>query len=315
MNIVAPKISIIVPVYNAEKYIDRCLQSIIHQSFTDWELIIVNDGSTDKSSEICEYFAKQDKRIRVFHKKNEGVALARQLGIEKAKGEYSIHVDSDDWIEENMLEEMFKSISENEADILISDFYVDQNGKTFYREQRTTKILPTDILREIFNRHLFGSLWHKLIRHSLYRKYNIHFIPEINYCEDVLVLAQLLQLDIKVAFLHKAFYHYNQECPNSITKNYTKAIFSIRKNYVNHLINILPESFNDIKSLAAYQVKQEGFILGFFNKKEFYQYMPDSFSLHNIITERNSRKIKICMLFAYFKLYNFAKFLYKHFLK
>ena len=80
MNIVAPKISIIVPVYNAEKYIDRCLQSIIHQSFTDWELIIVNDGSTDKSSEICEYFAKQDKRIKVFHKKNEGVSHTRQFG-------------------------------------------------------------------------------------------------------------------------------------------------------------------------------------------------------------------------------------------
>ena len=104
----SPKISIIVPVYNAEKYLHRCIDSILTQTFGDFELLLIDDGSTDKSGRICDDYVSKDHRIRIFHKQNGGVASARELGIIQAVGKYSIHVDADDWIESNMLEEMYK---------------------------------------------------------------------------------------------------------------------------------------------------------------------------------------------------------------
>lgn len=103
-----PKISVIVPIYNIGQYLSRCIDSILVQTFTNFELLLIDDGSTDNSGRICDDYAKKDNRIRVFHKKNGGVALARQLGIENAIGEYSIHADGDDWVEANMLENMYK---------------------------------------------------------------------------------------------------------------------------------------------------------------------------------------------------------------
>ena len=94
-----PKISVIVPVYNTAKYLHRCLDSILQQSFKDFEVLLVDDGSTDNSGEICDEYAAKDSRVRVFHKENGGVASAREIGIENAVGLYSIHVDSDDWTE------------------------------------------------------------------------------------------------------------------------------------------------------------------------------------------------------------------------
>lgn len=302
-----PQISVIVPIYNSEKYLQRCIDSILAQTYTNIELLLIDDGSTDKSGIICDQYAQTDNRIKVFHKKNGGVASTRQLGIEKAMGEYSIHVDSDDWIETKMLEEMYKSITRQQADVLISDFYDDKNGITIYNKQHTSKTSSTDILKEILKRNLFGALWHKLIRHSLYKEYNIHFIPNINYCEDVLILAQLLQQNIKVAFLHKAYYHYCHQNQNSITKNYDKNTFHIRQQYVIALQQILPTSFDNIKHLVAYEIKREGFSHDFFNRDEFYQFMPDSFSLHNIFIDKCGKTIKISILFAYWGYYESAQ--------
>lgn len=100
-----PKISVIVPVYKAEAYLHRCVDSIIAQTFTDWELLLVDDGSPDRSGDICDEYASKDARIRVFHKENGGVSSARQKGLDEAIGEYTIHADPDDWVEPTMLEE------------------------------------------------------------------------------------------------------------------------------------------------------------------------------------------------------------------
>ena len=98
-----PLVSVIVPVYNAEKYIDRCIQSLLSQTLSDIEIIMVDDGSADRSGAICEQYARKDQRINVFHQTNRGVAAARQRGIDMAQGIFSIHVDPDDWIESTML--------------------------------------------------------------------------------------------------------------------------------------------------------------------------------------------------------------------
>ena len=97
-----PKISVIVPVYNTEKYLHRCVDSILAQTFTDFELLLVNDGSPDKSGEICDEYAQKDTRVRVFHKENGGVSSARNLGLENAQGKWITYVDGDDWIEPTM---------------------------------------------------------------------------------------------------------------------------------------------------------------------------------------------------------------------
>lgn len=115
-------ISFILPVYNAERTLKRCLDSILMQSYCNYEVIIVDDGSIDNSGKICDSYSLNDKRFRVVHTKNAGVASARQLGVSLATGEYIIHIDADDWIETNMLRDMLNEISD--ADILISDYYL-----------------------------------------------------------------------------------------------------------------------------------------------------------------------------------------------
>ena len=118
-----PKVSIIVPVYKAEAYLHRCVDSILAQTFTDFELLLIDDGSPDRSGEICDEYAQKDSRIRVIHKENGGVSSARQRGLDEAVGEYTIHVDSDDWVEPNMLEELYKKAKQDDADIVICDYF------------------------------------------------------------------------------------------------------------------------------------------------------------------------------------------------
>lgn len=165
----SPKISIIVPVYNVEQYLPRCIDSILAQTFTDFELLLIDDGSNDNSGKICDEYAEKDNRIRVFHKGNEGVSSARQIGLEKANGQYSIHADGDDWLESNMLERMYKMANTTNADIVISDFYIDKYEQSLYIRQQTTKKTSTEILKDILVGQLFGALWNKLVRHSLYK--------------------------------------------------------------------------------------------------------------------------------------------------
>lgn len=107
-----PKISVIVPVYNAEKYLHRCVDSILAQTFTDFEVLLINDGSKDKSGTICDDYAKLDSRVRVFHKENGGVSSARNIGVENMVGDYSIHVDSDDEILPTMYEKLYNKVIE-----------------------------------------------------------------------------------------------------------------------------------------------------------------------------------------------------------
>ena len=199
-----PKISVIVPVYNVEKFLPRCLDSLLAQTFSDFELLLIDDGSKDRSGDICDKYALKDNRIRVFHKENGGVASARQLGVDEARGEYSIHADADDWIESNMLYDMMNAISN--ADILVSDYYINtKHGQTYVSQKDCTT--SEELFEEIVKGKVFGSLWHKLIRHNLYE--NIDFNTDLTFCEDQLLLFKILtSYKCKVINLHKAYYHY-----------------------------------------------------------------------------------------------------------
>lgn len=204
-----PAISIIVPAYNAEASLRRCLDSIAEQSFRDFEVIIINDGSKDSTGQMADDFAKQDERFIVFHKQNSGVAAARQDGIDHAHGEYTLFVDSDDYITPNTFQELYQSAVANDADLVICDFMlIRSDKKEEYWHQEPSSMDRDSLLGAMF---YFCPLWNKLIRTSCYRDHNIHFADGINAGEDQLFLLKILaaNITIKAAYVGKALYHYD----------------------------------------------------------------------------------------------------------
>lgn len=238
-------VTFILPVYNAESTIYRCLDSILKQTYCDYEVIIVDDGSIDNSGKICDSYSLNDNRFRVVHKENAGVASARQLGVSLATGEYVIHIDSDDWIEPNMLSDMMNEISD--ADILVSDYYYNtKHGQTYVRQVDCTT--SEELLEKIIKGEVFGSLWHKLIRRNLYQ--NIKFNTDLTFCEDQLLLFKILTTyQCKVINLHKAYYHY--ECNDgSITQRTDREYFDNKIKYEDYALQVLsPLSFRYIRDI------------------------------------------------------------------
>ena len=206
-----PKISVIMPIYKAEKYLDKCVTSILQQTFRDFELLLIDDGSPDGCGRMCDEYALRDSRVKVFHKPNGGVSSARQLGTEKAQGEYIIHADPDDWVEKDMLEELYNKAINDNADMVICDFIMDFPKRSVYIKQEIKEGTDSNtILRLLLNQQLHGSCWNKLIRTSLFKKYDICFPINIIRWEDLYVICNLLLNPIKVAYIPKAFYHYDQ---------------------------------------------------------------------------------------------------------
>ena len=213
-----PRISVIVAVYNAVKWMRKCIEALLGQTFHDFELILVDDGSTDESSSICDEYTRQDIRIRVIHKTNGGVASARQAGLEAARGEYVIHADPDDWCESDMLEKMYRCAREELSDMLICDFWMEfQNGRPrHYFAQKPNSLDSASLFSDLIHNRIYGSLWNKLIKRELLIKNGIHFPAALNYCEDLYVTAWCAILAQRIAYLPKAFYHYQVGMPQSL---------------------------------------------------------------------------------------------------
>ena len=254
-----PKISIISPVYNAEKYINKCVDSIIAQTFTDWELILVDDGSPDGSGLICDQYAKQDSRIRVIHKQNGGVSAARQTGLDAAQGEYVIHADPDDWVEPTMLEELYRKAKEDDADVVLCDYYVNNQKGQRLIKQRPTQLTSLQMLHDLFHR-LHGSLCNKLVRRKILLKHDIQFPAGVNYCEDRFVIISLYCNDIKTAYLPKAFYHYYSN-PDSITRSYSRKQYDEQQAFLDSIEKILPDrEFKHLIQKERFESFLDGFI-------------------------------------------------------
>ena len=202
-----PKISVIVPVYKAEKYLHICVDSILAQTFTNFELILVDDGSPDNSGKLCDEYAAKDNRIKVIHKENGGVSSARQAGIENAVGEYTIHADPDDWVESTMLEELYKKAKEDNADIVICDYWEEFENSQRYILQSPSSTDKYALISDMLNQKLHGSCCNKLVRRECYR--NVKFPEGLNYSEDLYVNMHFINNGAKVTYLEKAFYHYN----------------------------------------------------------------------------------------------------------
>ena len=250
-----PFVSVIIPVYNAESYIRRCVDSILNQSFTDFELLLVNDGSKDNSLAICKEYAAIDNRVKIFDKENGGVASARQFGLNKAIGEYTIHADPDDWVEKDWLQELYNRAKETNADITVCDYYFDTEKSSTVFVQKPNEETRESFLDGMIHDKLLGALWNKLIRRDCLEKYSIDFVEGLNYCEDFLVCVKLLvNEDIKLAYTPKALYHYDQYSNNnSYTRRYNEKIHDYECRLLDILKDYLTEEqLNYRKYILAY---------------------------------------------------------------
>lgn len=239
-NLLAPEISVIVPVYKAEKYLHKCVDSLLAQTFTDFELLLIDDGSPDRSGVICDEYAALDCRVRVFHKANGGVSSARQTGLDNARGEYVIHADPDDWVESDMLEALYRKAKAENADMVICDFFMNTGTKQTYVDQKPSSFEPKRIIGDLF-RYLHGGCWNKLIRRDLFLAYDIRFPEKMDLCEDLYVCISLLMNPIRISYLPEAFYHYVQDAnPNTLSRGKTRRtveLLSTKQKHLRHLLN------------------------------------------------------------------------------
>ena len=268
MENISTKMSVIVPAYNVQQYISRCIESIATQTLKEIEIIIVNDASTDNTLEIIKKI--KDERIIIIDKeKNEGLSAARNSGIRIAKGEYILHIDGDDWIEQNYLSDMFYLAKKENADIVISDYYIDyNNSKLVYVNDFKNGIdgkNNIEILEQLFSMEGNTSVWNKLIKRELYRKNDVKFINGIALGEDLAVIPRLLFYSEKTVKLNKAYLHYIQN-PKSITKvNDYKKLFQICE-----VLNHLEEFFKNNKLLSIDLLKVNHLSFGlFYNSYNF----------------------------------------------
>ena len=256
------EISIIIPVYKAESYLDRCINSIISQSFKYWELLLIDDGSPDKSGEICDLYASKDSRIKVFHKPNGGVSSAREMGIINAKGKYSIHIDPDDWIDNNTLYELYANTTLTNADIVIFDFMLEYGNHHEILSQYVDS--PESLLQQLFQQQRHGSLCNKLIKTELYNKYDLHFPDNLICWEDLYICCNLLMLHpCKISYIAKPFYHYDlYSNPGSMARNASLKTLDGMIFFCEYFEKILPnnqkELINETKGMVlvtAYRCK------------------------------------------------------------
>lgn len=224
-------ISVIIPVYNIEKYLPWCIQSVLNQSYPYFELILVDDGSTDSSSAICDEFAENDSRIRVIHKENRGVSAARNSGIEEAKGDFIVFVDSDDLIQKRMLQKMVAAITHYKTDLAICGYERFRDGwKQRHRlSPYSLVILQSRLeLASVYKApatNLFGvSIWGKMYRANLIREHNIRFREDINYEEDCIFNLDYFRHVTTTAVLRDYFYRWRQ-MERSLSKGYRKGSF------------------------------------------------------------------------------------------
>ena len=205
----APKVSVIVPAYNAEKYLQRCLDSLAAQTLKEIEVIVINDGSKDSTSQIADAFAQKDTRFHILHQSNKGVAAARQAGLDIASGEFTIHADSDDWVDSNMLEVLYGTAIKEQVDMVICDMLIVHPGDIIERRVQAPKSLDSIQLMGEMLFDLNGSLCNKLIKRSKLREFNINFVKGMNCAEDQYMTLRLLAHKIKVSYVAEAFYHYD----------------------------------------------------------------------------------------------------------
>lgn len=259
-----PLFSVIVPIYNVERFVKQCIDSILSQTYGNFELILVNDGSTDKCPEICNVYAESDKRIRVIHKSNGGLVSARNAGVLVAKGEYVVYVDGDDWVEENCLETLNNLIKKYNPDVINYGAYKSIDGKVenlktanfegFYDEVALKEeIVPYLLYDKRFSFFSFGiipAVWSKAIKTDILKE-NICKEEKITFGEDVACTYSCIMQAKTFVATKECLYYYRQN-RESMTKAYDSKRFERVKILFDYLNNSLIEKYPELKEQYKY---------------------------------------------------------------
>ena len=249
-------ISVIVPIYNSEAYLNKCIDSLINQTKKDIEIILVNDGSTDASDKIIKYY--KDKRIKYYKNKNNGIGYSRNFGIDKSNSKYIMFLDSDDYLDIHACEELYKKIEKDKSDVVVSDFIKSHNGTDEIIKindfKKTNLNKNSNILLDI---NL--SPWNKIYSSKLIKDNNIRFPEDIKY-EDVLFVLECLDKANNISKLNKALNYYIVR-DNSETKTYDKKVFDILevvKRFRSYFNNRYKEDIDKltVKILTNYTIQQ-----------------------------------------------------------
>lgn len=245
-----PTVSIIVPVYNAERTLTRCIDSILNQEYTDFELLLVNDGSKDSSGSICDRYAAKDSRIHVIHKENSGVSDSRNIALDRACGTYLQFLDSDDWITPNATRLLVETARRYHCDMVISDFYRVVGERVSHKGDIEDDCVLT---REEFASHMienpadfyYGVLWNKLFRRDIVEEYHLRMDSEISWCEDFMFnLEYIRHADVFFALQVPIYYYVKTKGSlasqgASITKTIKMKlmVFEYYNNFYKHVLD------------------------------------------------------------------------------
>ena len=279
------KISIIVPIYNAEKKLHRCIESILNQSYKNLEIILVNDGSSDNSINICEKYKIKDNRIIIIDKENAGVSVARNSGLNIATGKYIQFVDSDDYINPDMCEKLIKTINKNNADVVVCGYNKITNGKIESKFIKETTVFEMynfkNTFNEIFKGALFNVPWNKLYKRE---KINNYFKEDLSIGEDLLFNLNYFSNCNKIEIIEKCLYCYDVSQQESLTSKYNENLLEIEVMLFQEVQTFYKTCFGtdcccDINEVFA---------------KEVYYFLKKLVFLSNENTKSKLKKIEYC---------------------
>lgn len=260
------KFSIIVPIYNVEKYLRQCLDSILAQTYSNFELILVNDGSTDSCGEICEEYQAKDKRIHIIHQENRGLLAARRVGIRAATGDYIIHVDSDDYIKDTLLEKLYDKILETECDLLLYGYSrVDYDGNIIksiaFDELPTTDgyVARKELIRAMLIGTQYNSIWAKCAKKAIVdadADYSVY--GRLMIMEDLFQSIPLVEKADKICVIKEALYIY-RIVPGSMS-------LRIRRDYIHHFMTVFDRLYNLVQECCADSLTLQKFYFYYYHQ-------------------------------------------------
>ena len=302
--------SIIIPIYNASTYLVFSLESLLSQPFQDFELILVDDGSTDESASICDEYAEKDERIRVLHEPHSGFAHSRQVGLEAAKGVYILYVDADDQVEPDMIADMYQEAVTQKADMVICDYRELTYDGEVYRKQEPTALSGEAVLEDILSGKLYGALWNKMMRKEWLMKTKASFPQELTMREDLIFLSQCLPYAQKIAYIAKAYYGYERRNTSALTSNYlneSPSYYDQESLWVSLILKNKSLSNSIRLQLERYYFKLSYITLlkGLFDK----QLWNDRFKSHENLLDYGSGFRKTIVSFAFCGHFRIAQFM------
>lgn len=301
-----PFFSIIVPVYNVAPYLRECLDSVLVQTFADWECLCVNDGSTDDSGAILDEYAQKDSRFRVFHQKNQGVAVARQVALNHLIGTWMVAIDPDDWVEGDYLEKLYNEVRDSDVDMVWCNYYDDKHDKVILHLTKGENDSQRH-LEVLLKNQQMGSLWNHCMSLEFISKHRISFPPKgCNIAEDLYFISDFLAYGPKVKWVDVASYHYVDRANSALhslsNEEAYRPFIDVTSMIVNNLHGRVPELWLEyVKKQLKYCLYDNCNISG----KTFFEVFPevrdivgiDARRWHKVLFWLSTRGARGCVIY------------------